>query len=101
MFLALYIFDPNNIVARGAMTALSASNNNTILWKLCTQNVLVGYSDSNPVIDGDPEYSLNRVPRQDGAGYMTATERLAFYSDEAQNGIICIPPGHEEKISWG
>jgi hypothetical protein len=101
MFRALFFDDPDNFVARGAMTALSAANNNTIMRRLCTQKVLEWHRDNNSEIFGNPEHSLNRLPREDGEGYMTAMQRLAFYTEAAANGTVAIPSGQEEKISWG
>ncbi len=101
IFLALYFYDPENFVARGAMTALSAANNNTNMRRLCTQKLLERYSDNNSEIFGDPEHSLNRLPREDREGYITAMQRLAFYTEAAANRTVAIPSGQEEKISWG
>ena len=101
MFLAVFIYDPDGVVARGAMTALGALNNTTMMRRLCTITVLERHSDNNNEIFGNPEYSLNRVPREDGEGYMTAMQRLAFYTEEAANGTVAIPSGQEDKISWG
>jgi hypothetical protein len=101
MFLALFIFDPDNVVARGAMTAVNAFNNSMLLRKLCTQMVLERHRDRDPEIYGDPANSLNRVPRRDGEGYMTPMERPAFYSEQAEHGTVSIPPGKVDKISWG
>ena len=101
MFLAVFIYDPDGVVERGAMTALGALNNTTMMRRLCTTTVLERHSDNNNEIFGNPEYSLNRVPREDGEGYMTAMQRLAFYTEEAANGTVAIPSGQEDKISWG
>ncbi len=54
------------------MTALTAFNNNTLLRKWVSPKVLVGHSDSDPEVYGDPE-----------------------------NTTVAIPSGQEEKISWG
>ncbi len=45
MLLALFIFDPDDVVARGAMTALSAVNNATIMRRLCTTKLLDRHSE--------------------------------------------------------
>ena len=101
MFLAVFISDPNDVVARGAMTAVNAVNNNTLLRKICTQRVLERHSSNNAEMYGNPENSLNRVPRRDGEGFMNAAERLAYYTQEADEGTIPIPTGQQDKISWG
>jgi hypothetical protein len=66
IFLALFIFDPDNVFARGFMTAVNAFNNNMLLCTLCTQMVLERHRDRDPEIYGDPAKSLYRVPSRDG-----------------------------------
>jgi hypothetical protein len=58
------------------MTALSVVNNTTIMRRLCTKKVLEGHSNNNHESYGDPEHSLNRVPRKNGEGDRLEGEAL-------------------------